>query len=93
MAEQPNEDKIFSKEDVATHNKDGDLWIIVEEKVYDMSSFQDQHPGGKKSSSRTVIFVFPLLSCAALLICVQSSSASREQMPRRSIGNTMAMRC
>ena len=52
MAEQTKEDKdkIFSKDDVAAHNKDGDLWIIVEDKVYDMSSFQKLHPGGEKGS-------------------------------------------
>lgn len=40
------ETKTFSREDVAHHNKDGDLWIIIDSKVYDISRFKDLHPGG-----------------------------------------------
>jgi predicted heme/steroid binding protein len=28
------------------HNKEGDIWIIVDSAVYDMSKFVDLHPGG-----------------------------------------------
>lgn len=41
--------KRFSTADVASHNKGSDLWIIVDEDVYDLTNFQDDHPGGKKS--------------------------------------------
>lgn len=41
----------FSVADVAQHNKSTDLYIIVDEDVYDMTSFQNEHPGGKKSKS------------------------------------------
>jgi cytochrome b involved in lipid metabolism len=34
---------------VASHNKGDNLWIIVDEDVYDLTKFQDEHPGGKKS--------------------------------------------
>lgn len=37
--------------DVASHNKANDLWIIVDEDVYDLTKFQEEHPGGKKSVS------------------------------------------
>jgi cytochrome b involved in lipid metabolism len=39
----------FSTADVASHNKGDDLYIIVDEDVYDLTTFQDEHPGGKKS--------------------------------------------
>ena len=39
----------FSTADVASHNKGDNLWIIVDEDVYDLTKFQDDHPGGKKS--------------------------------------------
>ncbi|KAF5346943.1 hypothetical protein D9758_010143 [Tetrapyrgos nigripes] len=38
--------KQFTFEQVAKHNKSGDLWIIVDSKVYDLSWFADLHPGG-----------------------------------------------
>ncbi|PGH11988.1 hypothetical protein AJ79_04575 [Helicocarpus griseus UAMH5409] len=46
MSDPPS--KSFSKKEVSSHNKDGDLWIIIEQEVYDVSKFQDEHPGGKK---------------------------------------------
>ena len=37
--------KTFSQSDVAAHKKPDDLWIIVDEDVYDMTKFQSEHPG------------------------------------------------
>ena len=31
--------RVFTPDEVARHNKDGDCWIIVENVVYDVSSF------------------------------------------------------
>ncbi|PVH97846.1 acyl-CoA dehydrogenase NM domain-like protein [Periconia macrospinosa] len=42
----------FSAADVATHNKADNLYIIVDEDVYDLTKFQDEHPGGKKILQR-----------------------------------------
>lgn len=44
--------KTFSQSDVASHNKPNDLYIIVDEDVYDLTKFQDEHPGGKKILTR-----------------------------------------
>ena len=41
--------KSFSTSDVASHNKADNLWIIVDQDVYDLTKFQEEHPGGKKS--------------------------------------------
>ncbi|KAF9242936.1 acyl-CoA dehydrogenase/oxidase [Melanogaster broomeanus] len=36
----------FTFDDVAQHCKEGDLWIVIDSKVYDVSRFADLHPGG-----------------------------------------------
>ncbi|KII89884.1 hypothetical protein PLICRDRAFT_159111 [Plicaturopsis crispa FD-325 SS-3] len=38
--------KQFSRDEVAKHNKDGDLWVIVDTKVFDLTRFKNLHPGG-----------------------------------------------
>lgn len=39
-------------EEVAKHNKKDDLWLVVEGKVYDLSSFVSTHPGGDAIMNR-----------------------------------------
>ncbi|PVF95961.1 acyl-CoA dehydrogenase NM domain-like protein [Serendipita vermifera] len=38
--------KIFTRDEVAKHNKKGDLWVIIDSKVFDLSRFANLHPGG-----------------------------------------------
>jgi len=37
--------KTFAASDVAAHKKPDDLWVIVDEDVYDLTQFQTEHPG------------------------------------------------
>lgn len=37
--------KTFSKDEVASHSKSDSLWVVIDEDVYDLSKFQDEHPG------------------------------------------------
>jgi cytochrome b involved in lipid metabolism len=46
--------KTFSKDDVASHAKGDSLWIVIDEDVYDVTKFQDEHPG-KFLSSKSVV--------------------------------------
>eukprot|EP01125_Pyxidicula_operculata_P001453 TRINITY_DN11335_c0_g1_i1.p1 TRINITY_DN11335_c0_g1~~TRINITY_DN11335_c0_g1_i1.p1 ORF type:complete len:642 (+),score=203.05 TRINITY_DN11335_c0_g1_i1:42-1967(+) len=41
--------KEYTLADVAKHNKDNDCWVVVNGQVLDVTSFLDDHPGGKKA--------------------------------------------
>ncbi|TMW51249.1 hypothetical protein DOY81_003680 [Sarcophaga bullata] len=36
-------------EAVKHHNKPTDLWIVIEDKVYDLTKFRSEHPGGEET--------------------------------------------
>ncbi|KAF9898280.1 hypothetical protein BX616_004253 [Lobosporangium transversale] len=38
----------FSVSQVAAHNSENDCWVIIHDKVYDVTAFLNEHPGGKK---------------------------------------------
>jgi cytochrome b involved in lipid metabolism len=41
-------EKIITAEELGKHNTRNDLWIVVNGKVYDVSKFIDEHPGGEE---------------------------------------------
>jgi cytochrome b involved in lipid metabolism len=48
----------YSQADVASHNKTDSLWIVVDGDVYDLTKFQDDHPGmltGSSAAGLTVV--------------------------------------
>ena len=36
----------FSVEEVAVHNQSDDCWTVIDDKVYDITSYVPRHPGG-----------------------------------------------
>lgn len=40
---------IYTRLDVAKHNKMNDCWVIVDNDIYDVTKFMDFHPGGFQS--------------------------------------------
>ncbi|KAJ8768650.1 hypothetical protein K2173_023554 [Erythroxylum novogranatense] len=38
--------KTYSKAEVSLHNRRTDCWIIIKDKVYDVTSYVEEHPGG-----------------------------------------------
>jgi hypothetical protein len=65
-------DKEFTYSDVSEHNTKTDLYIVVHDKVYDASSFVDEHP-----------YVVPL--CAAQ--CSPLVRIQRFETPRHFFGD------
>lgn len=39
--------KEYTRDEVAKHNKPGDLWIVIDAEVYNVSKFSELHPGGE----------------------------------------------
>ncbi|XP_031844340.1 cytochrome b5 isoform X2 [Nomia melanderi] len=40
--------KLYSREEVAKHTDTSDLWVIINRKVYNLSAFLSEHPGGEE---------------------------------------------
>ncbi|KAF8447098.1 cytochrome b5-like heme/steroid binding domain-containing protein, partial [Kalaharituber pfeilii] len=38
----------FAFSEVKAHNSKKDLWVVIDGKVYDVSRFVDEHPGGEE---------------------------------------------
>jgi predicted heme/steroid binding protein len=41
--------RAITMDEIAKHNSEGDLWVIIEGAVYDLTTFLPDHPGGKKA--------------------------------------------
>jgi flavocytochrome c len=46
---QLNSEKFFTWDEVKKHCSEKDCWIVIRDKVYDVSEFMADHPGGKES--------------------------------------------
>ncbi|KZC13281.1 PREDICTED: cytochrome b5 [Dufourea novaeangliae] len=40
--------KLYTRKEVAEHTDSNDLWIIINNKIYNLSSFLSEHPGGEE---------------------------------------------
>ncbi|OVA12492.1 Cytochrome b5-like heme/steroid binding domain [Macleaya cordata] len=42
----PKEYKLYTRAEVSLHNKRTDCWVIIKDKVFDVTSYVEEHPGG-----------------------------------------------
>uniref|UniRef100_A0A2P2JH02 Cytochrome b5 isoform Cb5-D n=1 Tax=Rhizophora mucronata TaxID=61149 RepID=A0A2P2JH02_RHIMU len=42
----PTLTKLCSMQEASQHNTKDDCWVVIDGKVYDVSSYMDEHPGG-----------------------------------------------
>ncbi|KAM7406125.1 hypothetical protein PAMP_000524 [Pampus punctatissimus] len=40
--------KYYTLEEIRVHNMNSDTWLIIHDKVYDITSFLEEHPGGEE---------------------------------------------
>lgn len=38
--------KVFTAQEVSQHNKEDDCWLVIDNKVYDVTKYLNDHPGG-----------------------------------------------
>ncbi|XP_055069173.1 cytochrome b5 type B [Misgurnus anguillicaudatus] len=38
----------YTRQEVQVHNMSGDTWLIIHDKVYDITGFMEEHPGGEE---------------------------------------------
>ncbi|KAF0314228.1 Cytochrome b5 [Amphibalanus amphitrite] len=44
----PAEMKVYSLKEVEEHASDKDVWMVIHDRVYNVTKFLDEHPGGEE---------------------------------------------
>jgi Cytochrome b5-like Heme/Steroid binding domain len=65
------------------HNKPGDLWIIIDSKVFDISKFAALHPGGENVLFDAEVGEFRRLLAHATTVPINPYASKLEQMQLR----------
>uniref|UniRef100_A0A182QNA1 Cytochrome b5 heme-binding domain-containing protein n=1 Tax=Anopheles farauti TaxID=69004 RepID=A0A182QNA1_9DIPT len=77
----PTELKQYSLAEVAQHSKPDDVWMVIHDKVYDVTKFLSEHPGGEE-----VLVEYAGKEATAEFDDVGHSSDAKEQMKQFLIG-------
>ncbi|XP_028812611.1 cytochrome b5 type B [Denticeps clupeoides] len=41
-------EKFYTRDEIQSHNLSKDTWLIIHDKVYDVTAFLEEHPGGEE---------------------------------------------
>ena len=74
--------KLIPMSEVAKHNTPDDAWVVIEGKVYDVSEFIEEHPGGEG-----VLIAYAGTDCTEQFKQVIHSQAASEIMEELFIGD------
>ncbi|XP_049278345.1 cytochrome b5-like isoform X2 [Anopheles funestus] len=77
----PTELKQYSLAEVSQHNKPEDVWMVIHDKVYDVTKFLHEHPGGEE-----VLIEWAGKEATAEFDDVGHSSDAKEQMKQFLVG-------
>ncbi|KQJ97471.1 cytochrome b5 [Brachypodium distachyon] len=75
------EKKVFGFEEVAKHNVAKDCWLVIAGKVYDVTPFMDEHPGGDE-----VLLAVTGKDATSDFEDIGHSESAREMMEKYHIG-------
>eukprot|EP00486_Rosalina_sp_Unknown_P003354 CAMPEP_0201564332 /NCGR_PEP_ID=MMETSP0190_2-20130828/2550_1 /ASSEMBLY_ACC=CAM_ASM_000263 /TAXON_ID=37353 /ORGANISM="Rosalina sp." /LENGTH=86 /DNA_ID=CAMNT_0047980367 /DNA_START=95 /DNA_END=355 /DNA_ORIENTATION=+ len=67
--------RVIDISEVAQHNKEDDCWIVIRGKVYDVTEFIEEHPGGEG-----VLIAYGGTDCTEQFESVIHSQAATEIM-------------
>lgn len=73
--------KQYSFAEVAKHNTATDLWMVIDDKVYDVTKFQNEHPGGEE-----VLIEMAGKDATNEFVDVGHSTDAKEQMKQFVVG-------
>ncbi|CAL5056853.1 unnamed protein product [Urochloa decumbens] len=80
--------KVYSFQEVGKHNSRKDCWLVIAGKVYDVTAFMEEHPGGDEvllactgNNNNNNPLHFPLSSMGDRLMCSRRKINSLTQSP------------
>ncbi|XP_040160330.1 cytochrome b5-like isoform X2 [Anopheles arabiensis] len=80
----PTDLQQYSLAQVAEHNKPNDVWMVIHDKVYDVTKFLAEHPGGEE-----VLIEFAGKEATADFDDVGHSTDAKEQMKQFLVGEIL----
>ena len=51
-AKRPDPNTPYTAAQVATHDSEDDLWVVIDGKVYDLTEYVHEHPGGSEAIAK-----------------------------------------